>query len=297
MDTINRRRFLVPLLLLLVFIVDASVLAAQISSPDGTGGETGLANTLCPVTPDEAVDPSFFTDHDGTRVYFCCRRCVLRFKQNPEALTESLARVMPVAMPEDKSKPEAEGHDHDHPEDAAVAGQPDADRLGATDGGHDHDGESPEENHDHATDHGVSLTAMLGRLHVVVIHFPIAFLLLGALVEVVGLAREQLRNEGVIRLLTAVGALSAVAAVLIGLLHGSASDYSGTLSWVFWWHRALGISVAVAAGIAWFAVEQRARRKRMSRFATAALLVSAALVGVAGHFGGSLVYGWEYLLP
>ncbi|HCT45568.1 MAG TPA: hypothetical protein DF699_10165, partial [Phycisphaerales bacterium] len=113
----------------------------------------------------------------------------------------------------------------------------------------------------------------------------------------VGLAREQLRNEGVIRLLTAVGALSAVAAVLLGLLHGSASDYSGTLSWVFWWHRALGISVAVAAGIAWFAVEQRARCKRMSRFATAALLVSAALVGVAGHFGGSLVYGWEYLLP
>ena len=165
------------------------------------------------------------------------------------------------------------------------------------DGDHEHDSGSPEEGHDHATDHGVSPTAMLGRFHVVVIHFPIAFLLLGALVEVAGHARKQLRNAGVVRLLTAVGAISAIVAMVLGLLHGSASDYAGTLSWVFWWHRALGISVAVAAGVAWFAVEQRARRESASRFATSALLVSAALVGVAGHFGGSLVYGWEYLLP
>lgn len=296
MNTNNHRRF-APLLLLLVFITAAPALAAQVSSPDGSGGEMGLTNTVCPVMPDETVDPSFFADHAGSRVYFCCRRCVLRFEQNPEAYAESLARVMPVVMPEGTSQAETEGHDHDHPEDAQVATEFDADENNATDGGHDHDTEPTDEGHDHATDHGVSPTAMLGRFHVIVIHFPIAFLLLGAFVEFAGLARKQWRNEGFVRLLTAVGALSAVVAMVLGLLHGSASDYAGTLSWVFLWHRTLGISVAVAAGIAWFAVEQRARRETKSRFATAALLVSAALVGVAGHFGGSLVYGWEYLLP
>jgi uncharacterized membrane protein/YHS domain-containing protein len=272
-------------------------MAVQISSSGPTGEERGLTNSVCPVMPDETVDPSFFTDHDGSRVYFCCRRCVLRFEQNPEAYAETLAQVMPVAIRGSTSQARAGGHDHDHPEEADVAEESDADDHDAADGGHEHDSGSPKEGHDHATDHGVSPTAMLGRFHVVVIHFPIAFLLLGALVEAAGLARKQWGNQGVVRLLTAVGALSAVVAMVLGLLHGSASDYAGTLSWVFWWHRALGIAVTVAAVVALFAVELRARRKGTSRFATAALLVSAILVGAAGHFGGSLVYGWEYLLP
>jgi len=291
MNTNNHRRF-APLLVLLAFIAAAPAMAVQVSSSGPSGEETGLTNTVCPVMPDETVDPSFFTDHDGSRVYFCCRRCVLRFEQNPEAYAESLAQVMPVAMQGSTSQAGAGGHDHDHPEDVDAAQE-----SNVADGDHEHDSGSPEEGHDHATDHGVSPTAMLGRFHVVVIHFPIAFLLLGALVEAAGLARKRWGNHGVVRLLTAVGALSAVVAMTLGLLHGSASDYAGTLSWVFWWHRALGIAVTVAAVVAWFAVEQRARRKGTSRFATAALLVSAILVGAAGHFGGSLVYGWEYLLP
>ncbi|MEO1129617.1 MAG: DUF2231 domain-containing protein [Planctomycetota bacterium] len=285
--------------MLLAFIAAAPAMAAQVSSSDGPGEETGLTNTVCPVMPDEAVDPSFFLDHDGSRVYFCCRRCVLRFEQNPEAYAESLAKVMPVAVLDSPSLAGAAGHDHEHHEGSDVAGESHADDHDSADDGlgHEHDGGSAEEGHDHATDHGVSPTAMLGRFHVVVIHFPIAFLLLGALVEAAGFVRKQWGNQDVVRLLTAVGALSAVVAMVLGLLHGSASDYAGTLSWVFWWHRALGIAVAVTALIAWFAVERRARRNETSRFATAALLVSAALVGAAGHFGGSLVYGWEYLLP
>lgn len=295
MNTINPNR-IVTFLLLLVFMAGAPVLAAQVSSPGGTGEEAGLTNTICPVTPGEAVDPSFFVDHDGSRVYFCCRRCELRFKQNSEAYADSLAMVMPVAVLDSPRQTGAVGHDHEHLEVRDVAGDSHADDDSA-DEGHDHGGGSTEEAHDHATGHGVSPVALLGRFHVVVIHFPIAFLILGALVEAAGLARKQWRNQGVVRLLTAVGAVSAAIAMVLGLLHGSASDYTGTLSWVFWWHRALGIAVTVAAVVAWYAVEQRARREETSRFATAALLVSASMVGAAGHFGGSLVYGWEYLLP
>lgn len=272
--TIHRR--LVPLLVLLAFIAASTGFAAQAPSPDGAGEGPGTANTLCPVTPEETVDPSFSTEHEGRTVYFCCRRCQLRFEQDPDAYAESLALVMPVAAEPPASQAASGGHDHDH----------------ADEHGHEPDGEA----HDHATDHGVSAAARLGRLHVVAIHFPIAFLLLAAFVELAGVARQRWKNSSAVRLLAAAGALSALVATALGLLHGSADDYSGTLSWVFWWHRSLGIAVSVAAVVTWVAVERRVK-KPGGGFATAALLVTAALVGVTGHFGGSLVYGWEYLLP
>lgn len=283
--TIHRR--LSPLLVLLAFIAASPDLAAQVPSPDGAAEGLEPTNAVCPVTPEEAVDPSFSTEHEGRTVYFCCRRCQLRFEQDPDAYAESLALVMPVAAAPPASQAASGSHDHDHADEAA----------GNEHDAHDEHGHEPDaEAHDHATDHGVSAAARLGRLHVVAVHFPIAFLLLAAFIEVAGVARQRWQNRSAVRLLTAAGALSALAATVLGLLHGSADDYSGTLSWVFWWHRALGIAVAVAAVAAWVAVERRVK-KPGGRFALAALLLTGVLVGVTGHFGGSLVYGWEYLMP
>lgn len=280
-------RHLAPLFVLLVFIAALPVLAAQAPSPDGLGEGPGAANTVCPVTPEETVDPSFSAEYEGQTVYFCCRRCQLRFQQDPEAYAESLALVMPVAAEPSGNQPASRGHDHNH------AGQTAGTERNTID---EHDDGPDDAAHDHATDHGLSAVARLGRLHVVSIHFPIAFLILAGFVELVGVVRHRWQNHSTVRLLIAMGALSALVATTLGLLHGSADDYSGTLSWVFWWHRALGISVSLLAIVAWIAVERRAK-KPGGRFATVTLLVTAALVGVAGHFGGSLVYGWEYLLP
>lgn len=282
--------------MLLAFILGAPVMAAQNSSPDRAGEELGLTNAVCPVTPAETVDPSFFAEYNGKRVYFCCKRCKLRFEQDPDAYVEALAEVMPVGLQSEPSQSAAGGHDHT---DADEHGSHDDATSSANEPEHGHaeSGESAPDGHDHATDHGVSPLAFIGRLHVVAVHFPIAFLLLGAMVEGAGLVRKQWKVQPMVRLLTAVGALSALAAMGLGLLHGSADDYAGTLSWVFWWHRALGIAVSTAAVIAWIAVERRARREKSGGFATVALLLTAALVGITGHFGGSLVYGWEYLLP
>lgn len=284
----NYHRRLAKLVGLLAFIVASHALAAQ-DLPPGTGGGQGPTNTTCPVMPEEAVDPSFSTEYEGRTVYFCCRRCVLRFEQNPENYAQSLAQVMPITGPQAGRDGSAPGLARSHgvgPHDQAQA-------LDALEPRDDHDGAG----HDHASDHGVSLLDRLGRLHVVVVHFPIALLILGAALELAGLMHARWTSAATVRVLAATGALSAVAAMVLGLLHGSANDYSGTLSWVFLWHRGLGIAVAVTALVAWFAVESRARKGGRGGFAAAALLLSALLVGAAGHFGGSLVYGWEYLLP
>jgi len=143
------------------------------------------------------------------------------------------------------------------------------------------------------------LLPWLGRFHIIIIHFPIALISIGALFEIIGWLGRKPGFEIVVRTTIGLGALSAVVSVLLGLANAIEADYNGTLAWVFLWHRALGIATAVAGLLAWFALEYRVRQPSPRRIVAARvfILIAAALVGITGHFGGSLVYGWEYLLP
>jgi len=308
MDTRFMKQILV-FVAVIGFIASVDALA-QSSSPGLSGEEPELTNLTCPVDPGEEVDPEFTTMYKGVKVSLCCRKCKRRFERDPEAYMEELSRVLPTAfggaaaIPDQAS--ESDGHAHDEggghddaaPQDDAQAGHDESAGHNAS-GGHD-----DAEEHDHAADHGDpgggTPLAFLGRLHVVAIHFPIALLILGGAMEGFGLVRRKWRSDSAVRVLIGFGALSAVVAVVLGLLHGTAADYPGDQeSWIFWWHRLLGISTGVLALITWGAVEWRARRPQDKRGlgVTAIILVVAALVGITGHFGGSLVYGWEFLLP
>lgn len=131
------------------------------------------------------------------------------------------------------------------------------------------------------------------------IHFPIALLSIGALFELIGWLGRKPGVEVIVRATVGLGAISAAAAVLLGLSNAIEADFSGTLSWVFWWHRALGITTAVVGILAWTALELRVRQPSPRRIVVSrtAILLAATLVGITGHFGGSLVFGWEYLMP
>jgi len=45
--------------------------------------DRGLKAT-CPVMQGERVSKKFYVDHEGQRVYLCCRPCIRAFKRNPE---------------------------------------------------------------------------------------------------------------------------------------------------------------------------------------------------------------------
>ena len=235
-------------------------------------------NTMCPVTTDEAVDENFSTVYNGRTVYFCCRRCRSKFEADPEAYVENLGAAVPVSLqtPDD---PDVHGEEAPAQADAA------------------------EPDHDHAEDHGsgesFAVLPYLGRFHVLVIHFPIALLSIGALFEVAGCAGKRPRIEPVVRAAVGLGAFSALAAMLLGLANSIEAEYNGALSDVFWWHRALGIATTVVAVAAWVAVERRARSARPRAVSTASVLIllAALFVAVTGHLGGTLVFGLGYLLP
>jgi len=257
-------------------------------------------NTVCPVSPDEEIDPSFFSMYKGRKVYLCCKKCRTKFEADPEAYIANLPAIVAVT-----AEPPQEEHadDHEHPaSDAAPTEDADHNETGGHDeaGGHD---DSQADDHDHAVDHGGSegfkLLPYLGRFHVIITHFPIALLSFGAFFEVIGWLGRKPGTEPIVRAAIIFGGLGAIVAMLLGLANAIEADYAGTLATVFWWHRALGIATAVLALVAMIAVEMRARSDAPSRklFARVAILAVATLIPVTSHFGGSLVFGWEYLLP
>lgn len=296
-----RKMMLIGAAALAVLALAPLEMLAQDSSADGPVDEPGLMNLMCPVTSGEEVDPSFFAEYRGQRVYFCCKRCLQRFNQDPSAYGDRVGAVMPASFlaregngqqqnraPEETAQDDdaVSDADHEDSQNAEYARETSVELKDSAD-------------HDHETKHGVSPIAKLGRLHVVAVHFPLALLLLAACLEIGGLLRGAWRTDSAVRLLFLFGTLGAIVAMALGLIHGSADDYLGTLSWVFWWHRALGISTAIAAVATSLLIVRRGRRADTHDRspASVAVILTAVLVGVTGHFGGSLVFGWNYLIP
>jgi mono/diheme cytochrome c family protein len=131
----------------------------------------------------------------------------------------------------------------------------------------------------------------LGRFHVLVIHFPIALLLAAAAAEGWVIWRRDPGLAPAVRFCLRLGAVGAVVAAILGWTRASFSAYHADTTAILRLHRWIGIAAAVAAVGAALVngfVPARARLFRASLFS------SALLVGVAGHFGGLLVYGQEH---
>ena len=130
----------------------------------------------------------------------------------------------------------------------------------------------------------------LGRFHPVVVHFPIALLLLGAVVEVFGARSPSLsRVRPVAPFLLLLGALSSLAAVALGYMLSLAGGYEEGLLTL---HMRLGLAVTALAFVMAFLSAWLPEPGKVYRTVLALLM---ALVVLAGHFGGSLARGNGYL--
>ncbi len=129
----------------------------------------------------------------------------------------------------------------------------------------------------------------LGRLHVVLVHFPIALLIAAAAREAWSAWRGRRSPDAAVHFCVMFGAVGAVASAALGWLHawgGAGSGMPAALSW----HRWLGTAAAGSAVLTAVLAGRDARRGVFR----AALLATAVLVAAAGHFGGVLVYGDDF---
>jgi len=144
-----------------------------------------------------------------------------------------------------------------------------------------------------------NLPRLLGRLHPVLVHFPIALLIAAVLFEVVAIVvkRERSRPSAAGLACVVVGTLGAGVAAWAGWINADLEPHGRGVADQLFVHRWLGITAASLAGVALlgalFGATGKARG--MTALYRVALVLAAGAVGAAGHWGGSIVYGEGYL--
>lgn len=136
----------------------------------------------------------------------------------------------------------------------------------------------------------------LGRLHPLLIHFPIALVIAAALAggAAIVTADESWRTVAVGNV--RAGAVFALLATVAGWRLALAPEME--VSPLLEWHRWLGTVAAGAALAAALATGGVRRRSAVGvQICRIALFAAGTLVAVTGHFGGLLVWGANFLRP
>lgn len=138
---------------------------------------------------------------------------------------------------------------------------------------------------------------LLGRLHPSLVHVPIGLLMFALLFEVWGVRKRGPVPSAAGLPCLLFGALGALAAAGSGWLLAGHDDPGRSAAELLFWHRWLGVALAVLASVA-AALALRGRKGdrpgavEASRFL---LCFVAPLVAVVGHLGGSMVHGELYV--
>jgi uncharacterized membrane protein len=138
--------------------------------------------------------------------------------------------------------------------------------------------------------------ALIGRIHPLLIHFPIALLIAAAAAEAAATTTGSPRWHQVAVVNAYAGAAFAGLAVAAGwqLSFAPAMEPTSLLAW----HKWLGTSSgALAAAAALTSLSGRREWRGMVWGFRITLLGAAILVAIAGHLGGLMVWGADFLRP
>ena len=131
------------------------------------------------------------------------------------------------------------------------------------------------------------LDQFVGRFHPMLVHLPIGFLLLLAVLELLAVRAQFKHLAGASRVILIVSVPVTLVTAMTGWLLAGGGDYDRDL---LFQHRWAGVSVAVCS-VVLLVVHQR-HQLRLYRWLLVGLV---ALLGFAGHQGGSLTHGSDYL--
>jgi len=138
--------------------------------------------------------------------------------------------------------------------------------------------------------------ALIGRLHPLLIHFPIALVVVAAFAEAAATVTDDERWRAMAVGNLRAGAAFALVAVVAGWRLAAAPGTESTP--LLEWHRWLGTIAAVLTLAVALATSGVYRRSAVEWWAyRIALFGAGALVAVTGHLGGLLVWGADFLRP
>ena len=139
----------------------------------------------------------------------------------------------------------------------------------------------------------------LGPFHSVVLHFPIGFVVMAFLVDLYALWRRKPELQAAITLTLSLSVLTTVLTIVLGLMRASGAEYDPlTLAA----HRNYGIAVGALTLLTlllqWLGyrdADTGAPRPFLRGGYRVVLLTNIALLVIAGHEGGNLTHGSNYL--
>jgi uncharacterized membrane protein len=142
------------------------------------------------------------------------------------------------------------------------------------------------------------LLLFLSRMHVVLVHFPIGLIVAAGLIEFVRLrAAPQRGRSSAASLCLALGAAGALLAAASGWQLAELEPPGRSLERTLFLHRWTGVATAGLAlltlGLGY--LQAASGGVALFRAYRIALVLSVLLVSAAGHFGGEMVHGEDYL--
>jgi uncharacterized membrane protein len=133
----------------------------------------------------------------------------------------------------------------------------------------------------------------VGRMHPMILHFPIAILILAMVLEFFRFKddyRSQVFYQNFTSNLLLVGLLSATVTVIMGLFLSHEDGYEGS---VLQWHKWTGIAIVFVASVIYFL---RNRPWYNAPVAKAGAALTILCLILAGHFGATLTHGDSFVL-
>lgn len=137
---------------------------------------------------------------------------------------------------------------------------------------------------------GQRLVSWLGRLHMVVVHFPIAMIIGAFAIELFGLWRKRRDYQHVAYVMLIVGALGAIAAAFLGWFAGG--FYLTDRNPILMTHRWLGTGIAALSLLLVLMAGASRRTPDKSRRLLLVLLgLAVTAISIQGFLGGTFMHG------
>jgi len=254
------------------------------------GEYTESLQSKCPIMGND-IDPDLFVEHLGRRIYVCCKSCVMAVKKDPEKYASLIAEVQKTDTHEGST-------------------ESDIISLNSTtiDG---HDDNNSSIGHDHTRDHGAahsahkhwyesSIIQYMGRFHPVLVHFPIALAIISVLAEILFIILKSSFFRNAARFSILFAAIFSIPAVLVGWATGLNATYpeiyGDTGVMLLSLHKWIGTlaSIFIIASSFFSEVAWRTKQPSWTLIYRISLVISAALVSLAGHFAGLMIYGQNH---
>ncbi|WP_304516448.1 c-type cytochrome domain-containing protein [Cecembia rubra] len=139
-----------------------------------------------------------------------------------------------------------------------------------------------------------NLIVFLGRLHPLVVHFPIVLIFLALFFELITKANILKVPSNIIGILLGLGILSCLGSLLFGFFLYYTGEYSGDTLYQHYWGGVF-LTVLMALTLFLFLTYQKEKSERSYWFYFLALFSANVVLVYTGHQGGSLTHGGEYL--